>query len=104
MSDDVILSFVKGSGKTYTLSADDMVYLNSQGVSQAVLSVLMQPQGAAPGIPPVSAPPASADRLTHRPGCSACLSSPGSGSSLLQRRPPMRRRLDWWIISPPTPV
>ena len=33
MSDDVILSFVKGSGKTYTLSADDMVYLNSQGVS-----------------------------------------------------------------------
>ena len=60
MSDDVILSFVKGSGKTYTLSADDMVYLSSQGVSQAVLSVLMQPQGAAPGIPPVSAPPASA--------------------------------------------
>ena len=59
MSDDVILSFVKGTGKTYTLSADDMVYLSSQGVSQAVLSLLMQPQGAAPGIPPVSAPPAS---------------------------------------------
>jgi hypothetical protein len=59
MSDDVIVSFIKGSGKTYTLSADDMLYLSSQGVSQPVISALMQTQGAAPAPPPAS-PPAPA--------------------------------------------
>ena len=51
MSDDVILSFIKGSGKSYTLSADDMLYLNSQGVSQPVISALMQTKSAAPATP-----------------------------------------------------
>ena len=53
MSDDVILSYVKNSGKTYNLSADDMLYLNGQGVSQAVISALLRTQSAAA---PVSAP------------------------------------------------
>ncbi|MGD0412461.1 MAG: DUF6600 domain-containing protein [Verrucomicrobiota bacterium] len=58
MSDDVILGFIKGSGKSYALSADDMLYLNSQGVSQAVISALMQTQSAAPAASaPASAPP-----------------------------------------------
>ena len=51
MSDDVILNFIKGSGKSYTLSADDMLYLNSQGVSQAVIAALMQTRSAAPAAP-----------------------------------------------------
>jgi len=62
MSDDVILSFIKSSGKTYTLSADDMLYLNSQGVSQPVMSALVQSRSAAPAAPaavsvPTPAPP-----------------------------------------------
>jgi len=57
MSDDVILSFIKSSGKTYPLSADDMVYLASQGVSQPVISALMQTQSAAPAAPSASVPP-----------------------------------------------
>src|SRR5580658_9435919 len=38
MNDDVILSYIKNSSATYNLSADDILYLNSQGVSQAVLA------------------------------------------------------------------
>jgi hypothetical protein len=63
MTDDVILGFVKGSGKSYTLSADDMLYLSSQGVSQAVISALLQSKGPAPsasvsvGTPPPAPPP-----------------------------------------------
>jgi hypothetical protein len=66
MTDDVILAYIKNSGKTYNVSADDMLYLNSQGVSQPVMSALLQAKGAgsapatpvpaAPAVPPPAAP------------------------------------------------
>jgi hypothetical protein len=60
MSDDVIVSYIKTSGKTYVVSADGLLYLNGQGVSQPVLSALLAaaPPGGAPP-PPVAmtAPP-----------------------------------------------
>jgi len=57
MSDDVIVSYIKNSGKAYNLSADDMLYLNSQGVSQPVLSALLAAKPSAPAAPaPVVAP------------------------------------------------
>ena len=55
MSDDVILSYIKNSGVSYSLSADDILYLNSQGVSQPVIGALLQAQPSNP--PPQSAPP-----------------------------------------------
>jgi serpin B len=42
MGDDVILAYVKRSGVSYSLTADDMLYLKSQGVSQIVISALLQ--------------------------------------------------------------
>ena len=42
MSDDVITNYIKNSGKTYTLTADDLIYLKDQGVSQGVISALEQ--------------------------------------------------------------
>jgi len=56
MSDDVILAYIKNSGKTYSLSGDDMIYLSGQGVSQAVISALLQTKGAAPVPAPAPAP------------------------------------------------
>ena len=44
MGDDVILAYIKNSGAAYNLSADDILYLNSQGVSQPVVSALLQAQ------------------------------------------------------------
>ncbi|HEY3913820.1 MAG TPA: hypothetical protein VGN61_04965, partial [Verrucomicrobiae bacterium] len=58
MTDDVILAYIKNSGKTYNLSADDMLYLNSQGVSQPVITALLQAKSSAPA--PASAPAQSA--------------------------------------------
>jgi hypothetical protein len=55
MTDDVIVAYIKNSGKTYNLSADDILYLNSQGVSQPVISTLLQARGAG-GAPPGPAP------------------------------------------------
>jgi len=53
MSDDVITAYVRNSGKSYTLSADQIIYLNSQGVSQHVISTLLE----TPPAPSVSAQP-----------------------------------------------
>jgi len=54
MGDDVILAYIHNSGASYNLSADDILYLNSQGVSQPVISALLQAKG--PAGPPPSAP------------------------------------------------
>src|SRR5580692_8819199 len=57
MSDDVILNYVRGSGKAYNLSADDILYLKGQGVSQPVISALLQTKSAGAPPPPAGAPP-----------------------------------------------
>jgi len=53
MADDVITNYIKSSAKSYKLSATDIIYLNSQGVSQGVISALLQtaPPAPAPGGP-----------------------------------------------------
>jgi len=59
MTDDVILAYIKNSGKAYNLSGDDMIYLNGQGVSQAVMSALLQTKNNAPTPAPTPAPAAA---------------------------------------------
>jgi hypothetical protein len=59
MTDDVITAYIKNSGKVYHLSADDLIYLNSQGISQPVIAALLQTGGSASASapPPASVPP-----------------------------------------------
>jgi hypothetical protein len=61
MSDDVIITYIKTSGKIYPTSADAVLYLNSQGVSQPVLAALLGSSGASGPAPPpaaaITAPP-----------------------------------------------
>jgi len=65
MTDEVLVSYIKTSGKTFYLSADDLLYLNSQGVSQPVLSAMLAaPAPGAPASAPapavvITAPPAT---------------------------------------------
>lgn len=54
MSDDVIVSYIKSSGKAYSVNGDTLLYLNSQGVSQAVLSAML---AARPSAAPAPEPP-----------------------------------------------
>jgi len=58
MPDDVIRNYITSSGKTYRLSADDIIYLNTQGVSPGVISTLQTsvPAAPAPVPPPMPAP------------------------------------------------
>jgi hypothetical protein len=64
MDDSVITNYIISSGKSYKLSADDIIYLNSQGVSQPVISTLLQSGSSGggnaqpPAVPAQPAPPA----------------------------------------------
>ena len=59
MGDDVIVNYIKSSGKSYRLSADDIIYLNGQGVSQSVISTLQTASSASPNPPPAASSPAT---------------------------------------------
>jgi hypothetical protein len=67
MSDDVITSYIKNTGKSYKLSADDIIYLANQGVSQTVISTLQQTVSSANTPPPPVAPPPIAPQPTFPP-------------------------------------
>ena len=56
MGDDVIVNYIRSSGKSYKLGADDLIYLSSQGVSQGVISALQSASSASPNPPPAAAP------------------------------------------------
>jgi hypothetical protein len=58
MGDDVIKSYISGTGRAYQLSADDIIYLNSQGVSPGVISALQATASAAPPQVPAAPPQA----------------------------------------------
>lgn len=68
-SDDVILGYLKNIGASYSLSADEIIYLNNQGVSQRVIAALQsQPGAPAVGTAPVVPPPGTVPPPPGVPG------------------------------------
>jgi hypothetical protein len=59
MDDSVITNYIFSTGKAYKLSADDIIYLNGQGVSQPVISALLATSSNASAQPSASAAPAA---------------------------------------------
>ncbi|MDB6020199.1 MAG: hypothetical protein JWQ04_56 [Pedosphaera sp.] len=57
LSEDVILSQVKNAGVTYNLTADQLIYLSGQGVSQNVIKALIQGDGSQAPAPPAPVSP-----------------------------------------------
>ena len=57
--DDVIMGYHKNSGASYALSAEEIIYLNNQGVSQRVIAALQSSAGA-PAVPAAPAIPSPA--------------------------------------------
>ncbi len=59
VSDDAIMAYIKNSGNSYGLNADQIIYLRQQGVSDAVITTMLnQPRpGLAVAVPTTQAPP-----------------------------------------------
>ncbi len=89
MPDDVIKNYITSTGRSYRLSADDIVYLNNQGVSAGVISTLQTASSAAPM--PGPAPAMSAQMAPPPPPAPAAYDSapqPDMGSADSQPTPP----------------
>ena len=72
VNDDVTLAFIHSSGLRFDLTANEIVYLRSEGVSDQVLTAMLsQPAASAPETPPPAAPTedlsASAPQYTTAP-------------------------------------
>ena len=69
VSEDVILNYIRSSGTVYNLSPSDLVYLKNQGVSDKVVSAMLDQRNMAaqasgqtvPAPQPANAPPATPD-------------------------------------------
>ena len=70
VNDDTIIAYIKNSGNSYGLNADQIIYLRQQGVSDAVLTAMLtQPKAA------VSAP-------APQPAASTAYAEPSSTATV----------------------
>ena len=76
ISDDVVTSYIQNSPDTYTLDADQIVYLRDVGVSSAVLNALVAHSQAA-----ANEPAGPAGGTTSAPSGSAQTAPPVSGAA-----------------------
>jgi hypothetical protein len=54
VSDDTIIAYIHNSGNSYALDADQIIYLRQQGISDAVVSVMLNQPKNAPAAAPVA--------------------------------------------------
>ena len=67
VNDDTIIAFIKNSGNSYGLNADQIIYLQQQGVSSAVIiSMLNQPKAGV-----LAAAPAASTAQASEPAATA---------------------------------
>jgi hypothetical protein len=57
VGDSTVLAYVQNSGMTYRLSADQIIYLKQQGVSEAVLNAMLNQQPKVASTSAQTAPP-----------------------------------------------
>jgi hypothetical protein len=68
VSENTIIAYVNRSGLSYNLTADQIISLRQQGVSDAVITAMLsQPQTAAPAVPAYSPPPAPVTQTVVAP-------------------------------------
>ena len=68
VGDDTIIAYIKNSGNSYGLNADQIIYLKQQGVSGAVITTMLnQPKPGILAASPASAPPTTVATATVAP-------------------------------------
>jgi len=56
VGDDTLISYVKNSGNSYSLGADQIIYLRQQGVSDAVITAMLNQPKIGLVAPPAPSP------------------------------------------------
>jgi N-acetylneuraminic acid mutarotase len=85
MSDDVIVNYIKNAATSFDVSAQDILYLNSQGVSQPVIMALLQSKSIPVSIAVTTAPMSQANPTVSSsyPGQTSFV--PGSTDALINQ-------------------
>ncbi len=78
MSEDIILAKVKKAGASYDLTTEQMIYLKNQGVSQNVITALLQASGTSAPTP-APAPPSASASLPPPPSAPSTPPAPETG-------------------------
>lgn len=69
VGDDTIIAFIKNSGNSYPLDASQIIYLRQQGISNDIISAMLnQPKPAVAAAPAVSTPQTSDSTITTAAG------------------------------------
>jgi len=90
MDDSVITNYIASTGKSYKLSANDIIYLNGQGVSQAVISALLATANNANSQTAAPATPTSGAAAAPAPGASSPTPPPVDESAGSSASPPVQ--------------
>src|SRR4029077_20056929 len=56
VGDDTIIAYIKNSGNSYALNAEQIIYLRQQGLSSAVLNTMLTQPATAEAAPPSPGP------------------------------------------------
>src|ERR1035437_1341328 len=56
LGEEVVLAHIRNAGASYTLSADQIIYIHDQGVTENVMKALLGSGSAAPAAPSAPAP------------------------------------------------
>jgi hypothetical protein len=85
VSDDTIIAYVKNCGLSYNLDADQIIYLRQQGVSDAVITTMLnQPKPAVIAYTPATPAPQPVASSASTQPASTTSSFPEKGATLLQ--------------------
>jgi hypothetical protein len=102
MTDDVIKNYIASTGKSYRLSADDIIYLNGQGVSAGVINAL-QTAGPANNYNPPPAMPAPTTPPPAMPSQPAPVPQPSPAPAAYGNMPPPPDAAPAQVVAQPTP-
>jgi hypothetical protein len=68
VGDSTIVAYIQNSGTIYSLNASDIIYLKHQGVSDAVISTMLNQRQRVTQSAALTAPPSPAISTTSQPG------------------------------------
>jgi hypothetical protein len=107
--DEVVIAFVNKSTATYNLGASEIIYLREQGVSDAVLSVMLlkqsskAPVATAPVWAPAAPAPVAAEPAAPAPPASANV-APAQPATTYVPPAPVYVQPQTVYVSPPAPA
>jgi hypothetical protein len=101
VNDTVTLAFIQSSGRRYDLTANEIVYLRTEGVSDQVLAAMLsQPAASAPQPPPPAAPveeqSASAPQYVTEPASTTYVETAPASTVYLATTPSYYTFADPW--------